>query len=136
MTRGVRLRATDDGRRPARQRREPGSLAPGGGRRHPGGGDLEPGVGYGDPMRLRGSDSGDGPADEELQTRNIKQVMDSLKAALYAFQEVYSQEAMDDLADLPAGGCEGFVAAPHRLDPENGLALRRPRRGDRRLRRR
>lgn len=55
------------------------------------------------------SDSDNGPEDEELQTRNIKQVMDSLKADLYAFQEVYSQEAIEDLADLHEG-YEGFVA--------------------------
>ncbi|MDZ7771804.1 MAG: hypothetical protein U5K31_03565 [Balneolaceae bacterium] len=62
---------------------------------------------YGD--HAYGEDNGNGPADEELQTRNIKQVMDSLKADLYAFQEVYSREAIEDLADLHEG-YEGFVA--------------------------
>lgn len=50
-----------------------------------------------------------GPGDEELQTRNILQVMDSLKADLYAFQEVRDQPALDRIVKSMEG-YRGFTA--------------------------
>lgn len=59
---------------------------------------------FGDPKRVNGPD-------EERQIPTIKRVMDSLRADLYALQEVFSEEAVDSLAALHRG-YEGFVA-PH-----------------------
>ncbi|NGP88166.1 hypothetical protein G3569_07355 [Aliifodinibius halophilus] len=53
-------------------------------------------------------DGGNGPADELQQTKNILRVTDSLKADLYAFQEVYSQQAINDIAKKMKG-YQGFV---------------------------
>lgn len=55
--------------------------------------------------------TGNGPGDDELQTDNILRVVDSLEADLYAFEEVFNQEALNKLL---AGmeGYRGFVA-PH-----------------------
>lgn len=53
--------------------------------------------------------SGNGPSDEQQQTKNILQVTDSLKADLYAFQEMYSQQALDDITKNMEG-YRGFVA--------------------------
>ncbi|WP_445666195.1 endonuclease/exonuclease/phosphatase family protein [Fodinibius sp. AD559] len=50
-----------------------------------------------------------GPANEHQQTKNILQVADSLKADLYAFQEVYSQQALEDITENMKG-YKGFVA--------------------------
>ena len=52
-----------------------------------------------------------GPDDEELQTRNILRVIDSLKADLYAFQEVFSRKSIDTITGRMEG-YRGFVA-PH-----------------------
>lgn len=54
---------------------------------------------------------GNGPDNEDLQTQNILQVIDSLKADLYAFQEVFDQEALNRIV-LPMKGYRGFVS-PH-----------------------
>ncbi|WP_171032822.1 endonuclease/exonuclease/phosphatase family protein [Fodinibius saliphilus] len=54
-------------------------------------------------------DEGNGPSDELQQTKNILSVTDSLKADLYAFQEVYSQKAIEDIASNMKG-YQGFVA--------------------------
>lgn len=50
-----------------------------------------------------------GPGNESLQTENIVKVMDSLKADLYAFQEVYDQAALNSLTQHVTG-YRGFVA--------------------------
>lgn len=49
-----------------------------------------------------------GPDDEVLQTKNVLRVADSLKADLYAFQEIYSQEALHKISDNMTG-YNGFV---------------------------
>jgi endonuclease/exonuclease/phosphatase family metal-dependent hydrolase len=56
-----------------------------------------------------GSGGGNGPPDEQQQTQNIIQVTDSLKADLYAFQEVYGQEALNDITENMSG-YRGFIA--------------------------
>lgn len=50
-----------------------------------------------------------GPVDELKQTKNILQITDSLKADLYAFQEISSQSSLDSLAKYMSG-YNGFVA--------------------------
>lgn len=55
-----------------------------------------------------GSES-DGPSDEKLQTDNVIIVLDSLKADLYAFQEISTQDDLDQLTGRMMG-YEGFVA--------------------------
>lgn len=54
-------------------------------------------------------DDGNGPTNERLQTANVITIVDSLKADLYAFQEVYSQNALNDITDHMTG-YSGFVA--------------------------
>lgn len=55
------------------------------------------------------SSGNNGPRNEQQQTENIVQVLDSLKADLYAFQEIHSAEALSDITDR-LGGYEGVVA--------------------------
>lgn len=50
-----------------------------------------------------------GPSDELQQTKNILRITDSLKADLYAFQEVYNQQRLDSLTKYMTG-YRGFVA--------------------------
>jgi len=50
-----------------------------------------------------------GPSNEHQQTKNVLQVADSLKADLYAFQEIYSQQALKDISENMKG-YKGFVA--------------------------
>lgn len=50
-----------------------------------------------------------GPSNEHQQTKNVLQVADSLKADLYAFQEIYSQQALEDISENMKG-YKGFVA--------------------------
>lgn len=52
---------------------------------------------------------GNGPSDEDLQTRNALKVIDSLKADLYALQEITDQTALNELTDLMKG-YRGFIA--------------------------
>lgn len=52
---------------------------------------------------------GNGPSDEDLQTRNALEVIDSLKADLYALQEITDQTALNDLTGLMKG-YRGFIA--------------------------
>lgn len=54
-------------------------------------------------------DDSNGPADEQQQTKNIIKVTDSLKADLYAFQEVYDQQALNEIIGNMKG-YRGFVA--------------------------
>lgn len=58
-----------------------------------------------------GSGGARGPRDENLQTKNIVKVLDSLKADLYAFQEVYSEQALEDITERMSGYNE--FAAEH-----------------------
>lgn len=53
--------------------------------------------------------TGNGPSDEALQTNNTLTVIDSLKADLYAFQEIRDQEALENLTGRMTG-YRGFVA--------------------------
>lgn len=50
-----------------------------------------------------------GPEDERQQTKNVLEVSDSLKADLYAFQEVHSKERLDSLTKYMTG-YRGFTA--------------------------
>ncbi|MDX1671801.1 MAG: endonuclease/exonuclease/phosphatase family protein [Balneolaceae bacterium] len=50
-----------------------------------------------------------GPTDELLQTTNVAEVMDSLKADLYALQEIRSRQALNSLLER-LQGYRGFVA--------------------------
>lgn len=50
-----------------------------------------------------------GPGDEIQQTKNILKITDSLKADLYALQEIHSQKAIEDIAENMSG-YKGFVA--------------------------
>lgn len=50
-----------------------------------------------------------GPSNESLQTSNIVQVMDSLRADLYALQEIHSQNALNGILER-LSGYKGFVA--------------------------
>lgn len=50
-----------------------------------------------------------GPSNEHQQTKNVLQVADSLKADLYAFQEIYNQQALKDISENMKG-YKGFVA--------------------------
>lgn len=50
-----------------------------------------------------------GPADEQIQSENILQVIDSLHADLYAFQEVHDQSDLNRIVE-PMQGYRGFVA--------------------------
>lgn len=50
-----------------------------------------------------------GPEDEDLQTKNVLQVVDSLKSDLYAFQEISSQQELDGLTQYMTG-YRGFTA--------------------------
>lgn len=50
-----------------------------------------------------------GPSDEILQTKNVVEVMDSLKADLYALQEIRGRESMQNLLQH-LQGYRGFVA--------------------------
>lgn len=52
---------------------------------------------------------GNGPSDENLQTNNALKVIDSLKADLYALQEINSQGSLDSLTSRMKG-YSGFVA--------------------------
>lgn len=54
-------------------------------------------------------DSHNGPLDEHRQTLHIVEVMDSLQADLYAFQEVYGPRALQDIT-RHLSGYKGFVA--------------------------
>lgn len=56
-----------------------------------------------------------GPSPELQQTKNIIQVTDSLKADLYAFEEVYNQNALDSLVKYMQG-YHGFVAKAYPRD--------------------
>lgn len=51
-----------------------------------------------------------GPSDWDLQTKNIVEVVDSLDADLYAFQEVADQDALDDIVQYMTG-YSGFTAS-------------------------
>lgn len=66
---------------------------------------------YGD--KIHGSEDDDwdpvGPSDEVQQTRNILKIADSLKADLYALQEIHSQQALDDITEN-MNGYRGFVS--------------------------
>lgn len=53
--------------------------------------------------------NGQGPTDETLQTKNVLRVVDSLKADLYAFQEIAGQQELNELAEHMTG-YRGFVA--------------------------
>ncbi len=56
-----------------------------------------------------GSGDGNGPSDEYTQTKNIVEIVDSLDADLFAFQEIHSQKALDDITENMEG-YRGFVA--------------------------
>lgn len=60
-------------------------------------------------------DTRQGPSDDRRQTKNILQVTDSLKADLYAFEEVYDQGALDSLVKYMQG-YHGFVATAYPRD--------------------
>lgn len=62
---------------------------------------------YGD--KIYGDKGANGPSDEVQQTKNIIRIVDSLKADLYAFQEVHSRQALTDIAENMSG-YNGFVA--------------------------
>lgn len=49
------------------------------------------------------TDTTRGPRDKDRQRRSIRQVMDSIRADIYALQEVLTQEALDALSDSIAG---------------------------------
>ncbi|PAU93097.1 hypothetical protein CK503_13080 [Aliifodinibius salipaludis] len=51
-----------------------------------------------------------GPSNEMLQTKNIVEVVDSLDADLYAFQEVANQDALNDIVKY-MNGYRGFTAS-------------------------
>lgn len=51
-----------------------------------------------------------GPSDWDLQTKNIVEVVDSLDADLYAFQEVANQDALNDIVQY-MNGYKGFTAS-------------------------
>ncbi|MDZ7714637.1 MAG: endonuclease/exonuclease/phosphatase family protein [Balneolaceae bacterium] len=50
-----------------------------------------------------------GPGNENLQTKNVLQVVDSLKSDLYAFQEISNQQELDGLTRYMTG-YSGFIA--------------------------
>jgi endonuclease/exonuclease/phosphatase family metal-dependent hydrolase len=54
--------------------------------------------------------SGNGPSDDQLQTKNIVEVVDSLDADLFAFQEVADQEALKNIVQY-MDGYRGFTAS-------------------------
>ena len=54
-------------------------------------------------------DGQNGPSDENQQTENIIRVTDSLKADLYAFQEIYDQQALNNITENMSE-YRGFVA--------------------------
>ena len=54
--------------------------------------------------------NGNGPSNESLQTDNAIIVLDSLKADLYAFQEIRDQQALENLTGRMKG-YRGFTAA-------------------------
>lgn len=56
-----------------------------------------------------GSES-NGPSDEKLQTKNIIEIVDSLDADLFAFQEVSDQQALDNIVQY-MDGYRGFTAS-------------------------
>ena len=56
-----------------------------------------------------GEEGNNGPIDEVQQTKNVLKVADSLKADLYAFQEIYNQKALNDITENMSG-YTGFVA--------------------------
>lgn len=58
---------------------------------------------YGNPK------SGLGPSDLDLQRDNVATVMDSLKADLYAFQEIYNSEVLQELT-IRLKGYRGFTS--------------------------
>lgn len=62
---------------------------------------------YGD--QTYGDEVPKGPADEHRQTQHIVEVMDSLQADLYAFQEVYGPKALQDITKHLTD-YKGFVA--------------------------
>lgn len=66
---------------------------------------------YGDKMYGADDEYGgpNGPFDEFLQTKNILKVADSLRADLYAVQEVYSNKALQDIVENMSG-YRGFTA--------------------------
>lgn len=64
---------------------------------------------YGDGSYGSDNEENWGPENEQQQIKNILQVTDSLKADLYAFQEIYSQQALDDITENMSG-YSGFVA--------------------------
>lgn len=59
-------------------------------------------------LKWYGSDSR-GPDDENLQTDNVIDVIDSLQADLYALQEIHSEQSLDKLVTRMSG-YRGFVA--------------------------
>lgn len=59
-------------------------------------------------LKWYGSDS-NGPSDEDLQTSNTLQIIDSLEADLFAMQEISSQQALNNLTSRMKG-YRGFVA--------------------------
>lgn len=61
-----------------------------------------------------------GPENESLQTDNLAEVMDSLRADLYALQEVYSQPALDGLVKRLIG-YRGFVAGHIQWDQKTAF---------------
>lgn len=67
-------------------------------------------------------DTSHGPSPEIQQTKNILQVTDSLKADLYAFEEVYSQAALDSLVQYMQG-YHGFVAKAYPRDQHTSFVF-------------
>lgn len=67
-------------------------------------------------------DTSHGPSPEIQQTKNILQVTDSLKADLYAFEEVYDQTALDSLVKYMRG-YHGFVAKAYPRDQHTSFVF-------------
>lgn len=67
-------------------------------------------------------DTSHGPSDELQQTKNILQVTDSLRADLYAFEEVYSQTTLDSLVKYMQG-YHGFVAKDYPYDQHTSFVF-------------
>jgi endonuclease/exonuclease/phosphatase family metal-dependent hydrolase len=51
-----------------------------------------------------------GPSNEKLQTKNVVEILDSLHADLYAFQEIADQEALNNIVQY-MDGYSGFTAS-------------------------
>lgn len=57
------------------------------------------------------TDTTQGPRDKNRQRRSIRQVMDTVRADIYALQEVLTQEALDALSDSIAGDYGNLFAS-------------------------